>query len=695
MPKSFQQCGRYLMRNQQPPHFVHVSMHAWGRTLCGAILIALLLFPGLPPMQEIAVAEMSADPDEEIVYIDNNGTIRVLDTLQTGSNPVVDWTSPTGGWSNFALGDVNNDNDMEIIGIKSTGGTGTLTVWDPVVTSGPFDAKTPNGIPWATLYETTIPGIPKLVATGKLDPGLPGDHIFYTYNLGDGTRAVVLKPAIPNPDGRQWAVHYTRDFGERWEQVSIGNIDREGADEIALVDDSRGRISVYPSGANTDTILKKTGESRPWRAVTIAEYDTGSTTEVIGIRDGGSLDSFFVFKYNLGDGEFDERDTEVFSPSPRFVFGADINNDGKEAIVMLRSVSEGNAVRMIVRGDDGGEIPNELEQFLDEDNGYRVGAGGDVDGDNKDEIVIMRDNNIRVYTQPDRNATRDNYSLQTNSATIHIGDLDRNGFTIGEQFSTNIASIEEELQIGTVSTTKTFEVRNETTVTPISYEIGVENNPSWITINPRFGNTPALISYNLSAINLTPGEYSTRIIFTSNNVNVINQPYVIPVKLTVTPAIIETTPNSLNFAYLESSEPMTLTRTLSVFGASGVRFSAAVAPMPSIRAAAATLEGEITNGYVDEETGIITLKDAAGNEALLLNASDNGVPWLSVSPNEGSVSALLTLTVLSSQQVNDYEEAYLVIIGDSRTGVPPQNVRLVPVSSLRATDQLYMPLIAR
>ena len=57
----------------------------------------LVLFSALLPsgaLQPTAVrAETSADPDSEIVYIDNTGVIRVLDLLQTGSNPKVDWFS--------------------------------------------------------------------------------------------------------------------------------------------------------------------------------------------------------------------------------------------------------------------------------------------------------------------------------------------------------------------------------------------------------------------------------------------------------------------------------------------------------------------------------------------------------------------------------------------------------------------------
>lgn len=674
--------------------------------LLALVLITAFFVPGLsqttPAAMATVAAEMSADPDEEIVYIDNNGAIRVLDTLSSGDSPAVDWVSPTTGWSNFALGDVNNDGDEEIVAIRSTGsGSGELTVFDPVVTSGAFDGETPNGIPWATLYTTNVAGNPKLVATGKLDPNLPGDHIFYTYDQGEGSRVVVLKPAVPNPTGREWTVHYTRDFDERWEQVDIGNVDNEGADEIALIDDSVGRLSVYRSDANSDAIEKRTGDSRPWRATAIVEYDAGSTTEVIAIRDAPApLNTFYVLKWNRDDEEFEEKDPEAFSPAPRFVFGADINNDGKEAVVMLRSVPEDtNSVRMIVRGDDGDEVPNELEQFLDDDNGYQTGAGGDVDGDGKDEIVIMRDNNIRIYTQPDRNATRDDYALQTNSERIHIGDLDRNGFSVGPSFSTSISSIEESLQIGTTGVTRNFELRNETTTVPVSFEIAVENNPGWFVVTPRFGNTPAVISYTPNAIGLAPGEYTTRIIITSNNNTVVNQPYSIGVKLTVTPAEITASPDALTFGYIESAEPMTLTKQINVSGANNIRYTAGIQEFPQIQAASAAMGHDLSkdqsiNGYINDAGDIVTVSPE-GEEVLLLAAGTNETDWITVSPTQGTVPSLLTLSLYTDMQPNDFERAYLVIIGDPRTGEPPQNVRLIPITALRAAEQLYLPLVQR
>lgn len=653
------------------------------------LLLGTLLSNSLLPSTTV-LAETSADPDSEIVYLDNTGTIRILDLLQSGNAPLVDWVSPTGGWENIALGDVNNDGDKEIIAIKDTSGVTTLTVWDPVVANGAFDGKTPNGIPWAKLYERTDQGNQKMVGTGKLDPNLPGDHIAYVLQINSNLqRLVVLKPTTATPTGRQWDTHFTRDFNEEWETISIGNVDNTGADEIALVDREQGRLSVYRADGTSGSILNRTGTDRPYRVGLIAQFDGNRGKDVIAIRNGELLPSYFVIKYD--DGSFSEIKSEAFNPSPRFAFAADINDDGKEEIVMLReSSATGNVIRMIVRGDDQSKVPVELEQFLDRDNGYVSGAGGDVDGDGKDEIVIMRDNNIRVYTQPDRNASFNNYAYQTNKDSILIGDLDRNGFRIGNLLSSSISTIEETLQIGATSVTKQFELRNATdNNVPISYRIEVEGNPTWLTVNPTFGNTPGFVSYQANAINLAAGDYTTRLRITSDNQTVINQPFFVNVKLKVTPALLEPRPDRVAFSYLASQQPVTLTRLIGIFGTDGVRYTAAVASVPAVQSAAATLAGEIATGYLAED-GRVIVQDATGNEAVL-DQQANAVAWLTVSPAEGVVPGNLTLTALSNNQTNTFDQAYVVIIGDSRTGLPPQNVRLVPIAMLRATTQIFIP----
>jgi len=683
------------------PRVERKSSRRWLQSIIVLILMATLL-PSAALLPATVQAEISADPNEEIVYIDNTGVIRVLDTLQTGGTPQVQWFSPTNGWEHFVLGDVNNDGDQEIIATKASGGQGTLTIWDPVVASGAFDDKI-NGIPWAKLYEISIPGNPRAVGTGRLDPNLPGDHIVYVFDVSsDLQRMVVLKPATPTPNGREWATHFTRDFNEDWEGISVGNVDNSGADEIMLIDSSNGRISIFKADSQSEAMITRRGESSPYRVGVIAQFTGGGGKEGIFIRSASLLTSFFVLEYDKDDNNFDEIVTDSFYPAPSFAFPADINDDGKEEIVMLRKVSAANAVRLIVRGDDPGDIPSELEQFLDSDNGYESGAGGDVDGDGKDEIVIMRNDKIRVYSQADRNASFDTYNVSTDKRNIHIGDLDKNGFVIGSQLgifsgSNTVSSIEEELAIGATSSEKTLEVRDITNNAALPVTFEVENNPSWLKINTTTGTTPAPLRYQVNAIGLAAGDYTARIKVTSPNQTVVNQPLYVQVKLKVTAALIEPQATTMAFTYLASQQPVTLTKSVNIAGTAGVRFTAAVAPVPAVQSAMATLAGDIYTGSLNEQ-GQVVLRDDLGNEAILdLNSSDtaNAVSWLTVSPTEGTIPGTVTLTLTSSNQSTDFAQAYLVIIGDPRTGQPPQNVRLITVTTLRANYQLFLPTAAK
>ena len=93
-----------------------------------------------------------------------------------------------------------------------------------------------------------------------------------------------------------------------------------------------------------------------------------------------------------------------------------------------------------------------IELALDEDNGYRVGAGGDVDGDGRDEIIIARDNNIRVYRDPHHSVesnTISNYAVSTNKKALKVGDLDRQPIVEGPQFGSDKTKVDAFAPIGT------------------------------------------------------------------------------------------------------------------------------------------------------------------------------------------------------------------------------------------------------
>ena len=140
---------------------------------CLAFLIAVAL--GVGPGSPVAYATTgAANVEDELVYLDPDGVIRVLDPQAPAGNPSVAWSSPTGGWRYFALGDFNADGDMEIVAVGVNGGANRLAVFDPVaegVSSGRADGVI-NGIPWVELYNVELPGEPLVVgAATSLKPG--------------------------------------------------------------------------------------------------------------------------------------------------------------------------------------------------------------------------------------------------------------------------------------------------------------------------------------------------------------------------------------------------------------------------------------------------------------------------------------------------------------------------------------------
>ncbi len=725
-----------------------------------ALVLSTILWmhlPGAPISPTPALAAPNADPDEEIVYIDANGVIRVLDTRVTGSNPEVRWFSPDAGWRDLTLVDVNNDGDMEIVAIGGGSTDGKLAVFDPVVASGAInpDQKI-NEIPWDTLYRVDVPGTPRLIANGEFDQNVPGREIIYTYDLrpedrensNDRTRAVVLKADSPTPTGRGWQEHLTMTFSESWQQIAVGNLDGRTTDEIAFVSEDDANMKVYRIDGGPRQIHEYGSNSRAPKAIAIGRWDGNDSNERLAwSRDASPpLGAVFVQRWE-GDKDFDDVYGEAFDPSPRILFFAQINANDEAELVMLRNVpNNGSAARMIVRGDNSRDIPSELEQQLDRDNGYRSGAAGDVDGDGFDEIVLIREDRILVFYEPDRSNRSNTYELSTNRSTIQIGNLDAIGFISGPQFGSDRSQIDGIVEAGGQQRTEVFTLINTTSSDAVPFSINVVGSPSWLTVTPVAGVTPAQIFLTFNSLNVQAGDYRTQLQIFSSDSSVLNQPFTIEVTLKVTAALVSVQPPSLGFSHACTDTVSIPTRTINVGGTPNIRYTAAIVDSPDFAAAQETLASSIYNGYIDND-GTLILRDEQGNEvALPLNgklsnglatasatnvewplgilrdeqgnevasplngelSSDlaaasatnvewpSGVPWLSARSSSGFIPDTITLQASSlySETVR-YDEALLVLVADSRAGAPPGNVRVVPVSNLCATDTIYLSLIGR
>ncbi len=659
---------------------------AWRR--CGAFCLVLAWLPAASAIQaqrftvEATTGEAenveAENVDAEIVYLDAQGYLRVLDTLHT-SGPAVEWISPVGGWQDFALGDFNGDGDVEIVAVKTAEGSGQLTIYDPVIAAGAIvPNQLINGIPWRILYESTLTELPFLVAAGELDPATPGAEIAYLsrHSVGDEEETNLTLLHTTDSGGYTWAPFAERrGFNSTRTQIALGELVGDAAEEVVLVDDD-GILEAYEVTGNSLTrIFNRESDSRPWRAATIARFFSFGPPGLVASRASSpGLASFWVFVYGPNDEDnFRDAYSEFFLPAPERLFVGDINGNGDEEIFFLRTVPSNitNLPRLVMRNRGTDQLPV-FEQPLDTDNGYQGGTAADVDGDGRAEVIVMRNNRIRIYNQPEvNNASTDiTPPAVTNQRTIQAGNLDRNGMVKTLTFTVTPGQLTSEIAAGEQSTVDNFIIQNNENEEPIPFTLRTEGNPGWLHLDRTVGVTPSTFAVSFDARLLPAGLYTTNLIVESSNDQVSNAPLLIGVTLTVRPGL---TPRSLGIVANASScaaDAPPVTMSLQLDGPTGMTFIAQI----------------LAENAGHTQTVIDAAMDTI-NAPTVVWPSD--VSWVSAqSTNSTPTTVQLTFTpqALGSELV----KATLELTAADALG--PQ-VRQVPLILLCTQSQIYLPLI--
>lgn len=701
-------------------------------------LVAMLIGPLAGVAVEISTVEAapSADPSEEIVYIDRSGVIKVLDTQ---GSPLVEWYSPTAGWKDADLGDVNDDGDLEIVAIgEDASGNVKVAVFDPVVASGAVDPdkKIPpvDGIPWDTLFEMVTIGTPEIVQSANFDNGIPGDEFLYAYRDGVGTSHVVVMNAAGlgpdgKPTGRDWKVHVEFIDSEptrEWRFSRSGNVNGAGSDEAVLVDSksSLTRFDVFDVDQGFLRIDGKNSDGDTIRKVAVGQVIKDGSEEVVEIRSTkpGS-EALKVYKWDTVDAELSTDEAWAFSPQPEFVFLADLAGNGDQEVLFLRNNPDDDGARLIMR-DEWGDDQNlqlDIEESLEEleggtDNDYKIGAGGDVDGDGRDEIIIASSSRIVIFRDPHPGGSvapgsRTEILRDTNNDTLVVGDLDSQGYIQGPVFGVDKESLEASLPTGTSKVAGTIRLTNVGSGGNIDFNVG--SLPGWLQVNPAAGLTPATLTITFDATNIPVGVRQHTLEVTSS-ADVVNEPYSIDIVMTVEPAALKPAPESANFVYFPCTPPVTntLEMVVDVGGTGGLNYEAVILGIPEVNAAGGRLStSNITGGEIDE-TGTVVLYDRAGNptryskvgaQSAVIPPSGtitwtNNVDWITqATAVTNTVPSTVTLavdpTVLGAEF--DVEQAVMVLVADTRAGSPPENVKIVPIMMMCAQDRVLAPTFLR
>lgn len=686
--------------------------------IVGVVVLLSMLLPGRTG--PVALAESDATADDEIIYIDSGNYIRVIDPNVGEGTQQIQWSSPDNSWYDFAAGDFNNDGDKEIVAI----GGGRLTVFDPVVQDG---AITPDGeynlVPWVRLHERALGGA-DIVGAGNLDQNAPGDEIVVGYNVNEANGTKYRVDVLKTSDGgRTWTTHISQGFGAKWTYIKVGNIDNQGSDDLLMARTTAGDslVVTHQVDNNFASIFSRSDSTLfTQRDGAIGQVYAGGTGEVVLLRTYNGTDqapTLFLYRFVNGhwppiDDPNKEIESETNFPHPFDIVTGDVNGNGDDEIVWLREapVGDSTTLRLVLvnRGSDT-SLPAFVSP-MDADNGYRVLAMGDPDGDGRKEVAAMRNNRIRYFYAVETGNTAlftDFDGILTNSRSLQMANLDGTGYTAGARFSASPTSISASLEAGTVKIQNlSIQLSNVGSGGNLPITVSKEGSSSWFNFSLGSSTTPASIFVTqFDASTLEPGTYRDRLVVTSSNGNVLNQPFYIPIELIVTPASFSLNPTSFT-AVMPQSEPKTESRYVAVNGLPGLTFTAAILGQPEFSEAARTLGNKPTRAYFTESGSLVLgsgsqefttslTRSVQDSRAASANEWPSGVPGATASSAGVIAPDTITVVVSSTQMTSDVAFGVLLVMADERAGSFPDNLKSSEFMLLRTNTAAYLPVIAR
>lgn len=504
----------------------------------------------MPAVADAAPLAPTATTDDEIVVIESGtGRIRIDDPYTpTGYKPV-SWNSGTDtGFVTVAAGDFNGDGDQEIVGI---GGV-RLKVFDPVVPSGGTAAS----------YSTTVASgrSYRLIATGDFD-GDGRDEIAATDYSGSSETLRIYDGGTNATQG-EWQQVLAASYGALWADMSTGDMNADGKDDLILVRSADNLVTLYNGAALAAGTLTKLAESTysfPWVAVATGNISNiYAGNEVALSRSGAQAYFDSVILFRLASNKFENLPQEnttnrKFNPYFRSMATGDLNGDSDDEVVVLRDpVSDGISLLAL---NPNGQVMRTFQVATGiSANLFKLVRTGDVDADGRDEIVIIRGDRYRTYTEPEltdayTDVTGSFYTTSSvsNFPTMAVANVDGAGIVLGPTLSVTPQSLTFNAEYRGTVPTQTLTIRNAGTAAAINWAATIVTNSPWLTLSKTSGVTNDTVNVGVNTQVVTPGTYTATIRFTSNTPGVVNPTQDVTVTLNLTGVGMVVLPTRLSF----------------------------------------------------------------------------------------------------------------------------------------------------
>lgn len=482
-----------------------------------------------------------AAQDDELVLLEGNGRIKVVDPYTPGGYEVVDWQSSTTGWTRVTVGDFNGDGDQEILATKA----GEAGVFDPIVPAGQVAASGQWTIPSPHTYYD--------MDTGDID-GDGRDEIVLLHTDSDGDILSQFLVYDGNETGTSWTLTKQLSHGAQWDDVALGDINADGNEDIGLIRSDDNLVLVFDPV--TWTSLHEYAYNFTWLDLEMIDAEiegTANKTEIALSRADvlGQLNSVLVFRW---DGNVALQDVwgGTFYPYFTDIEGADLNGDGDDELVMYRPNSL-PIVNLVARNPKGASMRAfEPAGAFNPGGGWADMEAGDLDGDGRDEVVLVRSNKYRIYDSPD---TNDGFGDTAGSfgGSMAIGDLDGAGVATGPVLGITPSNLTYTFA-GTIPPAQAVFISNEGLGDEFGWTASVTQGASWLSISPAMGTTPSTMSVAVDPTTLTSGTHTGQIRVDAE-AGIGGSPRYIDVSLSVVVTLprLGVTPVALNFEMKQGS----------------------------------------------------------------------------------------------------------------------------------------------
>jgi len=584
-----------------------------------AAIVVLAPLLALGPWAEQTAVSL-AELDDELVLIEANGRIKVVDPHVSAGFEEVSWQSGATGYTDVRLGDFNGDGDQEILALKGS----TAELFDPVVQDG----ATPVTGSWSI----TSPYKYYNMATGDID----GDGRDEIVLLRQDDAANNIKSHVlvydGNSAGTVWTLSKDLEHGTEWLDVDMGDLNGDGKADLALMRNGetgyKDRLILILNPSAGYATLHNKSYTFDWILLELAnthKVASGDKVEIITSRKDvlGQLPSILVFRWASGVTLEDVWDGTFF-PYWTDIEGGDLNGDGDDELVMYRNRTD-TATTLISRNLSGAAM-----RAFEPAGSYSPLGGwldletGDLDGDGRDEIVLVRQSKYRVYNSPE---TSDAFVDESGSfkGPFEIGNIDGQGITSGPTLNVTPDSLSFTFN-GAIPPAQALFVSNVGEGDEFDWTASVTQGGDWLSLSPSGGLTPATISLAVDPTLLSSGTYHGQIRVDAEQ------------GIAGTPQLIDV--------------------TLSV-----------VVTVPRLGVSPTSLTFEMDQGQLNPDPQSLSIRNIGGGTSIAWTASAD-VPWLEITPTSESTPTTVWVEVFGEEMAPGEHAGNIVFDAGSVVGSP-------------------------